>query len=291
MAFVESNLNIDSAYTRQYDDDYEDDGVSTMEMIAEEFQGNDLDSYSRCDKFPSVPFRMIVVGSSGSGKSTLIRKLYEQNREFYCKRDSFTWYGNKVPYPKDPNTWPPHDQTGRQHSIVVYDDPDDRYFNVIRRVFQHGRPKGISPVVIIHSWDQLIGSPALRVLKNQANIVCLCQEAASEVKERHALSFDGFLKCPNSSRKSQLLQSIDGNFDYNWITNGKCCKNIRIGYPKTLSVYKKRKIDPIIQGISSSSSSSSSSDDDDDALLVRRPSSEELKDAYLQLHAQKQRCI
>ena len=66
-----------------------------------------------------------------------------------------------------------------------------------------------------------------------------------------------------------LINSLDGSHDYNWIINGKECRNFYIDYPNTLYNYKKYKIDPMISATpdliksceDSSSSSSSSSDE------------------------------
>ena len=271
MAKLKSKITFDGVYNHLIDKDViNKSDVSEMQIIVPQFKSSKIEDYERTALYPSVPFRMIIVGSSGSGKSELIKKIFKKDPEFYCERDFMQWYGKNEEYPFNKMQFPHYSPSGDQHGIVAYDDPKPEYYPLISDVFRLGRPRGISPIVAIHSWDQLIQSPKLRILKDQANIIVLCQEAATEVFERHQASFNGFLRCPNKMRKIELLNSMDGRFDYNWILNGKECKNYKIGYPKTIGTFKKETINPMYKVIedsstSSSSSSDSSSSDSDDS--------------------------
>lgn len=293
MAKIKSRLNLDGTYDNLIEKDViPKKKISHMEMILPEFKKLPLDEYERVTKFPTVPFRMIIVGSSGSGKSELIKKIYHKDREFFCQRDYFIWYGKFSPYPSNPKEFPYHAESGDQHVIVAYDDPKPEYYPLIMDVFRLGRPKGISPIIVIHSWDQLIQSSALRILKNQANIVVLCQEAATEVIERHQASFNGFLKCPTKKRKEEVINSLDGEMDYNWVINGKECTNYKIGYPNSIQKFKQERIEPIkkIMDLGQSSSSSSSSSDSEEEIVLpmskypcrgeKKPTKNDMKDEY-----------
>ena len=143
---------------------------------------------------------MIIIGSSGSGKSTLIKKIQDQDRETYCQRDYFIWYGKNSPYPDNTTQFPSHDPNGQRHCIVACDDPKPKYFPLIANVFRLSRPKGISPILVVHSWEQIAANPHLKVLINQANIIVCCQEIAADIKSRHARQFNIFLRCPNEMR-------------------------------------------------------------------------------------------
>lgn len=197
MAQIKSKLMYDGVYNHLIEKDViPQKTVCNMELITPDFKSTPLDEYQRNAKFPSVPFRMIIVGSSGTGKSELIKKIFNKEPEFYCERNYMIWYGKYREYPLNVKEFPPYNKEGKQHGIVAYDDPTPEYYKLISDVFRLGRPRGISPIVAIHSWDQLIQSASLRVLKDQANIIVLCKEAATEVFERHKASFTGFLRCP-----------------------------------------------------------------------------------------------
>ena len=247
MAKLTSKLQFDGTYTHGVRKELNPNlNVVENEVIIPNFESLPLDDYERCEKFPTVPFRMIIIGSSGSGKSSMIKKIAEQDKETYCQRDFFIWYGNNSPYPDNIKEFPYHEPNGQQHMVVAYDDPEPKYFPLIANVFRLGRPKGISPILVVHSWEQIANNPHLKVLVNQANIICLCQESATDIRERHHRQFDAFLKCPNSMRKQILINSLNGMHDYNWIINGKECRNFYIDYPNTLYEFKKYKIDPLL---------------------------------------------
>lgn len=44
-------------------------------MILPSFSSNSFIAYERCDKFPTIPIRLVIVGASGNGKSELIKRL------------------------------------------------------------------------------------------------------------------------------------------------------------------------------------------------------------------------
>ena len=108
----------------------------------------------------------------------------------------------------------------------------------------------------------MIQSAALRILKDQANIIVLCQEAATEVFERHYASFKGFIRCPKAMRRDELFNSINGDWDYNWIVNGKDCINYKIGYPKTVETFKKENVESMFKDICDDYDTSSTDTDD-----------------------------
>ena len=267
MAKINTKLEYDSVYSHLIEKDpIKRKSVCKMEMINPDFKSNKLDEYERDEKYPSVPFRMIIVGSSGSGKSELIKKIYNKEPGFYCQRDFMNWYGKYTPYDLNTRKFPSHDADGKQHGVIAYDDPTPEYYSLISDVFRLGRPRGISPIVAIHSWDQLIQSPKLRILKDQANIIVLCKEAATEVFERHLASFNGFIRCPSKMRKQQLFSSLNGDWDYNWIVNGKDCVNYKIGYPETVKDFKTEIIDVMYPETCPSSDSDTSSCDSDSEI-------------------------
>ena len=290
MAKLKNKLQFDGTFTHGVDKSLDPNlDVTSTEVILPKFEHLPLDDYERCEKFPTVPFRMIIIGSSGSGKSTLISKIADQDRETYCQRDYFIWYGKNSPYPDNVHQFSSHDPQGASHCSVAYDDPNPKYFPLIANVFRLGRPKGISPILVVHSWEQIASSPHLRVLINQANIVVFCQESVTDIQTRHSRAFDSFLKCPNVMRKQKIVNSLDGAHDYNWIINGKECKNFYIDYPNTLYNYKKYKIDPMVSrelpavGVVKCEDSSSSSSSDDGGNLSDTSSSSSSDDEMVHL--------
>ena len=58
-------------------------------MIFPTFSKDSFAQYERCNKYPSIPFEMVIVGTSGSGKSEQIKRIHQQDPAFYCQRDGF----------------------------------------------------------------------------------------------------------------------------------------------------------------------------------------------------------
>ena len=248
--------------------------VSSLEMMIPTFKSSNLAHLNRDVKFPSILFRMITVGASGSGKSELIQKIYNKQTGFNTDYDAFVWYGEKDKYPINPNTFPPH-EPGKP-TIVAFDDPDLRlHGKMIAETFRRGRPLGISSIVTIHNYGQLISNAHLNVAKEQANIFCFCRAAALGVLKRP--TFFDCLACPDIEKRYAILASLDGNMDYNWVTMGPECFNYKLGYFNAINTFKEEKIDTLlprkrpldsreqIDTESSSSYDTSSDDDDDDA--------------------------
>ena len=61
-------------------------------------------------------------------------------------------------YPSNPKSFPVIPEGGNKHIIICYDDPEPKYYEQISNVFRLGRPCGISPIVAIHSWEQITKS-------------------------------------------------------------------------------------------------------------------------------------
>ena len=55
---------------------------------------------------------------------------------------------------------------------MVYDDPTPNMYKTISTVFKNGHPLGISPIVSVHSYEMLNSNPWIRILRDQATIIC-----------------------------------------------------------------------------------------------------------------------
>ena len=237
--------------------------VSRYECILPTFEKDNFASYEKCDKYPKIPFRMVIVGSSGSGKSELMKKIYEKEPSFYVERDNIVWYGGKHKYPENAKGFPFQPRDTTKHTILIFDDPQPMYYPMISDVFRLGRPKGISPILAVHSWDQLISNQHLRYINDGlTNVYVFCQSAASNVMNKHARSFEPVLACSDRERCEKIIYSMDGTADYNWIICGKDAELIKLNYTPTMKEYTKKYIDPILYSSDDDTSDVSSSDDE-----------------------------
>ena len=96
----------------------------------------------------------------------------------------------------------------------MYDHPRAQYYEQIGDVFRLGTPCGVSPILAIHSWDQMTRSPYLRMINDgMTNMFCFCQGTASNILRRHR-NFAAVLNCLDPVKEQEILYSLDGTYDY-----------------------------------------------------------------------------
>ena len=85
-----AKINLPFKFNTAYKHKTKKDGDPvSLKMIFPTFSKDPFAQYERCNKYPSIPVRMVIDGATSSGKSELIKRIHQQDPVFYCQRDGF----------------------------------------------------------------------------------------------------------------------------------------------------------------------------------------------------------